>query len=137
MSETSTPITVENDLIGTPKTAAEVHALTRAQLRELVAAAGANPAALKFPTDKWGFTSQLKSEVLRVASTVKGSDEKHELLIGTLAVLIAHINARKVGDAELQRTRLERIRREADERGPRERVTGSPVNNVDVILPSN
>lgn len=140
MTETTTPITVQNDLVGTdqtiaPKAAAPVETVTRAQIRAMVAAAGSNPALLTFPTDKWGFTSKIKSEILKAASTVRGSEDKHELLIGTLAVLIAHINARKVGDAELQRSRLERIRREADERGPRERVTGTVVNNVPVALP--
>lgn len=119
----------------TPKAPAPVETVTRAQIREMVAAAGSNPAQLKFPTDKWGFTSTLKTEVLKVASTVKGNDEKHELLIGTLAVLIAHINARKQSDVELQMRRLERIREAAAERAPRERTTGAPVNNRPVRIP--
>lgn len=113
-----------------------VETTTRSQLRDLVLNASANPATLKFPQDRWGFTSKIKSIVLDAASTVRGSDEKHELLIGTLAVLIAHANARKANDADVQRKRLERIRGEAGERGPRERVTGQPVNAVPVKLPT-
>lgn len=110
-------------------------ALPRSELKELVASASHNPALLKFPQDRWGFTSKIKTQVLDAASTVRGNDDKHELLIGTLAVLIAHIKARKAHDAEVQERRLERIRAEASERGPRERVTGRVVNNVPVDLP--
>lgn len=118
------------------KVPAHVEPVTLTEIQKLVKAAGPNPAALKFPTDKWGFTSKIKTEILRTASTVKGNDEKHDLLIGTLAILIAHIQARKGSDKALQDKRLERIIAAAEERAPRERTTGRPVNNVPVAIPT-
>lgn len=121
----------------TPKAPAEVPIATLTELQEMIQNAGANPATLKFPTDKWGFTSKIKTEILRTASTVKGQDDKHELLIGTLAILIAHIRARKPSDKALQARRIVRIQEAADERGPRERTTGRPVNNIPVAIPED
>ena len=93
------------------------------QIKELVAAAGDNPATLVFPTDRWGFTSGIKREVLKAASTVRGQDDKHALLVGTLAVLIAHIKKRKAKDEQVQADRMAGIQAARTERAPRERVT--------------
>lgn len=117
------------------KVPTEVPATPYSEIAALVKAAGANPAALQFPTDKWGFTSQIKTQVLKAASTVKGSDDKHALLVGTLAVLIAHVKARLESDKNEQKLRLERIAAAQTERAPRERVSGAPVNNVPVVIP--
>lgn len=119
------------------KAPTEVAPTQYSEIAALVAKAGANPAALVFPTDKWGFTSGIKTQVLKAASTVKGSDDKHALLIGTLAVLIAHVKARLESDKAQQTVRLQRIQHAADERAPRERVSGAPVNNVPVIIPED
>lgn len=104
---------------------------------KLIAAAGSNPAKLEFPTDRWGFTSKIKTEILKAASTVKGNDEKHDLLLGTLAVLAAHIKARKESDKQVQTERLERIREFHADLGPRERVTGRPANVEPVAIPED
>lgn len=67
-------------------------------LKELLAGVGVNPAALVFPTDKWGFTSEIKKTILKAAGAVKGQDDKHDLLLSTLLVLITHIKLRKDKD---------------------------------------
>lgn len=136
----STDITIANDQIGTdntilPKVPRDVPDVTLTELQRLVKAAGSNPATLEFPTDKWGFTSAIKQAVLKAASTVNGQDDKHALIVGTMAVLIAHIKARKESDAALQTERRARNQAFADERGPRERVTGRPVDNTVLVIP--
>lgn len=75
-------------------------------VKELVRKAGSNPAELEFPTDPWGFTSGLKQSVLRAAGTVRGQDDKHILLMGTLMVLLAHIRARLPADKEARSNAL-------------------------------
>lgn len=96
------------------------------QIKDLVAKATANPATLQFPTDKWGFTSQIKKEVLKAGSTVRGQDDKHDLLIGTLSVLIRHLQLRKSTDLENAQRQLKRIEQAQAERAPRERVGAAP-----------
>jgi hypothetical protein len=89
-------------------------------LKELLAKVGTNPATLEFPTDKWGFTSAVKKEILKAAGSVKGQDDKHDLLLATLVILVTHIKARKDKDhddrkahyAELDKAHLERLPRE-------------------------
>jgi hypothetical protein len=97
-------------------------------LGELISKVTTNPATLEFPQDRWGFTSDIRKSVLRAASSVKGQDDKHELLISTLAVLITHIKLRKDSDAELRLKRLQEIEDAAMERAPRERVSGPAVS---------
>lgn len=96
--------------------------------KELLASVPANPADLKFPTDKWGFTSGIRKEVLRAAAAVRGADEKHELLVMTLAILIQHIHARKAKDAANHAETLERRRKAAEGRAIRETFSGSLVD---------
>lgn len=89
-------------------------------LKELLAKVGTNPATLEFPTDKWGFTSAVKKEILKAAGNVKGQDDKHDLLLATLVILVTHIKARKDKDQvdrqkhydELHKAHLERLPRE-------------------------
>lgn len=110
-----------------PKTLAPIPPIFLDQIKALCAKAGRNPATLEFPTDRWGFTSRIKKEVLLSASQVKGQDDKHDLLIGTLAVLMAHVKARKESDAA-DRLRLAQLQDEARaERLPRERVSAPAV----------
>ena len=100
------------------------------ELGKLIATVGTNPAKLQFPTDKWGFTTKLKKEILLAASNVRGQDDKHDLLIGTLAILITHIKARKDSDRDIQaKARAEKIAA-AEERKPREQYSG-PRTQVD------
>lgn len=96
------------------------------RIKELVAKATANPATLDFPQDPWGFTSQIKKEVLKAGSTVRGQQDKHDLLIGTLSVLIRHLQLRLPADRAVANTQLERMKAAQAERAPRERIGASP-----------
>lgn len=96
------------------------------RIKDLVAKAGSNPATLEFPTDKWGFTSAIRKEVLKAGSTVRGQQDKHDLLIGTLAVLIQHLKARLPSDRAVAQQQLQRISEQQAERAPRERIGASP-----------
>lgn len=53
-----------------------------------------NPALLEFPTDKWGYTSNMRKELLRAASTIKGQPDKAALYLATLDLIRAHVVAR-------------------------------------------
>ena len=86
-----------------------------------------NPALLEFPTDKWGFTSGIKKEVLRVASTIRGKDDKHAILVQTMAVLAAHIKGRLQLDKAHAEARAEALAKLEAERLPRERTTGRAI----------
>lgn len=97
------------------------------EIADYVSRATANPAELQFPTDRWGFTSDIKKTILKAGSTINGQDDKHDLVIGTLAVLIRHIQLRKAKDKASAQSRLARIDAAQVERAPRERVGASPV----------
>src|SRR5690606_23710307 len=93
-------------------------------LRDLIATVSANPAELKFPTDKWGFTSGVRREVLKMAATVKGQKDKHDLLVGTLAILIAHIQKRLPVDAATREKALADQAKFAENRQWKDRISG-------------
>lgn len=99
-----------------------IETVTYNLIKEWTAKAVANPAQLEFPTDKWGFTSEIKKSVLKAASTIRGSQDKHDLVIAILAVLIQHIKLRQNPDRELQSERIQRQTDAAAIRAPRERV---------------
>lgn len=102
-------------------------ALTMEDIQRFVADADPNPAKLVFPTDRWGFTTDIRKAVLRAAGSVRGQDDKQLLLIGTLAVLMQHIKIRKEGDKIAQDARLaERAAQEEE----RQRIQASPTNPV-------
>lgn len=129
----------QNDLIGTdqtivPKVPAPVEPVNVPTLQDLIKNVSDNPATINFPQDRWGFTSQIKTTVLKAASTVRGQDDKHDLLVATLAVLIAHVKARKAKDKATQQMVREHHNAAAAERGPRERVSGGVVNNTPVVI---
>ena len=96
----------------------------KASLKYLIQEVSANPAELKFPTDKWGFTSGVRREVLKMASTVRGQKDKHDLLVGTLAILIAHIQKRLPVDAELQAKVLADRAKFEENRSHLDRISG-------------
>ncbi len=110
------------------KTGPEPELVDPNSLKALLAAAGPNPAALKFPTDRWGFTSEIKKSVLKAAATVRGQQDKHDILIGTLAVLIAHIKARLPEDRKTAEYFMQVEAAATAERLNRERITASPTS---------
>ena len=89
-------------------------------LKELLTNVSANPAKLEFPRDTWGFTSAVKRVVLLAASSIKGNKEKHDLLVGTLAILIQHLVARVGTDREAETQRIAVQMKAADELRPRQ-----------------
>lgn len=95
-------------------------------LKALIAKVTDNPAKLEFPTDRWGFTSAIKKEVLKGAGSVRGHEDKHDLLLGTLMVLITHIKMRKDKDRKEKALRLARIIAAEDERMHRQHYS-SPL----------
>jgi hypothetical protein len=110
-----------------PHTLPAIPPVTVDGLKELLAKVGTNPAQLEFPTDKWGFTSAVRKEVLKAASTVYGQDDKHDLLIGTLAILIRHVQTRKAADKLVREKRFEEQDAARGERLHRERVSAPAV----------
>lgn len=92
-------------------------------LRDLLAKVGTNPAKLEFPQDRWGFTSAIRKEVLKAASAVKGQDDKHNLLLSTLLVLLTHIKARKDADTENRKKFMSELDKAHLERLPREQYS--------------
>ena len=113
------------------KGAEAAQADTLERIKELIVNVSDNPGAIVFPTDQWGFTSQVRKAVLTAASTVRGQDDKHLLLVGTLSVLLAHIKARLPKDKQYQADRLASQAVEEAARTSRERVraTPAPVTN--------
>lgn len=97
------------------------------QIKDWVARTTANSAELQFPTDKWGFTSGIKKEVLKAASTIRGQQDKTDLVMAVMAILMQHIRLRQKPDQELQAVRQERYAAAKAERAPRERVTAAVV----------
>lgn len=91
-----------------------------ARLKALIDAVDINPAKVEFPTDTWGYTSELKKVVLKSASQVKGQDDKHDLLVGTLLVLLAHIRKRKAVDVQEAARRQKEREQAAAELLPRQ-----------------
>lgn len=108
--------------------APEVDPVDPNSLKALLAAAGPNPAVLKFPTDRWGFTSEIKKSVLKAAATVRGQQDKHDILIGTLAVLIAHIKARLPADRNSAEYFAQIEAAATAERLKRDRIVASPTS---------
>ena len=113
--------------MSTVKGAEPIPPSTVEQVKELIAKTGANPALLEFPTDQWGFTSGVRKEVLRAASSVRGQADKHLLLIGTLQVLIAHIKARYEPDQAARANELAFRDAQAADRVNRNRVVATPA----------
>lgn len=99
-------------------------------LKDLLAKVGTNPAKLEFPQDRWGFTSAIRKEVLKAASAVKGQDDKHDLLLSTLLVLLTHIKARKDADAANRQKFMKELDKAHLERLPREQYS-APVKKED------
>lgn len=110
-----------------PKALAPIPPVYMDQLKALLEKVGTNPATLEFPTDKWGFTGRIRREVLLAASQVHGQDDKHDLLIGTLAVLMKHIKVRKDSDAALRAKKFAEAEAARDERIKRDRLTAPAV----------
>lgn len=110
----------------------DVQVVPVTDIKNWVAKVGTNPATLEFPTDRWGFTSGIKREVLKAAATIKGQDDKEALITAVLAILLQHIRVRHQSDKELQEDRKARYIAAAEERAPRERVGAAVIDPTTV-----
>ncbi|AGC35622.1 hypothetical protein HOS22_gp56 [Rhizobium phage RHEph08] len=81
----------------------------------------ANPANIVWPMDQWGITSDLRKALIQAAGSVKGVPEKHELILATIMVGLAHIKSRRGRDQELLKKRVGEIKAAAVRRQPLER----------------
>lgn len=101
--------------------------VTVSELQRLIAKTGANPAEIEWPQDRWGFTSQIKKTVLQAASTVRGQQDKHDLLVATMAVLLTHIKKRLPADQKTKAEYEATLEKFAEQRAFKDRVSGDPV----------
>jgi hypothetical protein len=86
-----------------------------------------NPMLVKWPRDRWGTTTALKKEVLAAASTVRGNQDKHDILLNTLAVAIAHIQKRRQKDVRARELSRKGQTEAMADRLPRQRVSAALV----------
>ena len=86
-----------------------------------------NPANVKWPADRWGLTTEIRKAILNSGGRVCGNADKHDILLNTLAVAIAHVQKRRKKDVEYALS--SRAGREAAqaERIPRQRVSAGLV----------
>lgn len=49
-----------------------------------------NANKLVFPTDRYGFTSKFKQELIKAASNVRGDADKYTLFLDTVQVIVEH-----------------------------------------------
>jgi len=82
-----------------------------------------NPMQIKWPRDTWGTTTELKKAVIYAASTVRGNADKHDLLLNTLAVAIAHIQKRRAKDVRARELSRKGLQAAKEDRIPRQRVS--------------
>ncbi|WKV16990.1 hypothetical protein [Nostoc phage NMeng1] len=115
------------DVTAEAKTVVSDGVITNDKLKELLSKVTDNPASLEFPTDRWGFTSEIKKVVLKRAASVRGQEDKHSMLLATMAILMAHIKARYPKDKERFAQMLADVEAAAQERAPRERVSAPAV----------
>jgi len=74
---------------------------------ELVRNVSDNGAAIKWPLDRWGYTSDLRKAVVRAAANTTGNAAKEELLVATLMIALAHVKKRRDKDRRMQAERAE------------------------------
>jgi hypothetical protein len=118
---------------GAPAGKTAAGGLDFAAMQALAASANPNPALLQFPQDTWGFTTELRKVGTRVASNIRGQEDKHLVYMGTLMVLMAHARARLPVDAT---ARMQQIREVSETMAESERYTrvyGKPVNPEDKV----
>lgn len=80
-----------------------------------------NPGNIKWPVDRWNFTSDLRKAIARAASGMGGHPDKEDLLIGTLMVALAHVKKRRDKDRRIKAQRNAYHAEQAAAREPMER----------------
>lgn len=104
---------------------------TREEMAKLLEDVAANPAKVEFPRDTWGFTSELKKAALKAASSVNGQEDKQQLLLDTLSVIVKHVIARLPKDREFRAHLRAQGEKAAADEGRRQRAFGQVVTKKD------
>ena len=98
--------------------------------------ADANPSNIEWPTDKWGFTRELRKAVLQTASKLKGDADKKKLLDATLEVAIEFLEVNYESSQRERKRMLDKLAaREAGEPAPKKTKEApakvAPIKNTD------
>lgn len=104
------------------------------ELAAMIENVDTNPTKVVFPTDQWGFTSDLKKAVLLAAGTVQAQQDKHDLLLATLGVLMNHIRKRKATDEANKEARTAWRQEQAEHTLARTRQYGIALSPADPVI---
>lgn len=69
----------------------------------------ANPTKIAWPTDKWGFTRELRKAVLTTATKLKGDADKKRLLDETLEVAIEFLEVNYESSQRARKRALDKL----------------------------
>lgn len=95
------------------------------EYKKLIAEVSDNPAAVKYPMDRWGITSDLRKAITKAVGNIRGSEFKQEMIEATLYIALAHIKKRADKDKALAAKRVADIKKAAQARVPMERIQAS------------
>lgn len=88
---------------------------------DLVRNVSDNQSQIKWPTDVWGFTSDLRKEFALLVGKLNGHPAKTEILLATLAIMTAHVKKRTAKDDRTREARRAFVQAGAEARKPLER----------------
>ena len=93
-----------------------------------------NPTKIEWPTDKWGFTRELRKAVTITASKLKGDADKKKLLDDTLEVAIEFLEVNYESSQRERKRMLDKLAaKEAGEEPKKapKKTTKTPTKNPD------
>ena len=95
-----------------------------------------NPTKISWPTDKWGFTRELRKAVTATAAKLRGDADKKKLLDETLEVAIEFLEVNYASSQRERKRALDKLAaREAQAEEPKakkkEPAKAAPVKNED------
>lgn len=99
---------------------------------DLVRNVSDNPAAIKWPADHWGFTSEIKQDFVALVGKLRGHPAKTEILLATLAVMTAHVRKRGDKDDRIRSQRRAFVQAGQIAREPLERFSTNGSNNKEI-----
>lgn len=85
-----------------------------------------NPATLKFPSDRWGLTGNLKKAVLEVAQRIGGDERKKALVDEVMGILTDHYQAKFERDRKMRDERTAELQEAAKARAEAEQAKREP-----------
>lgn len=68
-----------------------------------------NHMLLKYPTDKWGFTRDLRKAAAKTASRLSGDKDKKRLLDETMEIILTYFDDKYKADSASRKTLLDNI----------------------------